>query len=420
MKLSCRFPGVCLLLAFGSLNVYGAEQIRIEIREPAGISRSNCPVHGVLQLPRAVPFTTHFRLSHAGKPVLAQFRPKVSVTGEVPPGAKKRTTSQWWLDFSTPLAPHETREYVVQYGADIPAGPERMRGHKLTERGNDYVISNAPHLQWIIPRDLNGFIKSLDFPPAEHLRPDSKGLMIRDQQGTVHPLGGEGTISHVVREGTMAIVLRFQKTETHPALRGIRWTADLIFPSPVSWVEFQLRVNDPGNRAEAVGMQLHLNLDSPSSGIPTLVDLGASRTVYTSLSVNHSVELRAQIPATEKDGEQTPPWTVLRGSTGELKPFVLAPNASSHAEGWAHVMDRKRCLAIAFDSFAQQGEERIKVQGSGTLSAWKRFSSRRSQKRYENQKQWRSWLHFVHFPPQASARADPQQMQSPIVLRQKN
>lgn len=414
-KCSFFHRGMGVVIAFHLLSVCAAEQIWIEIHEPAGIRRGGYPVHGKLTLPRAVPVTTGFRLLHADKPVVAQFRPQTGTNSNV----GDRIASEWWLDFTTQLAPNEIREYVVQYGDDMPSGPERNRGHKLTEIDKDYIISNAPYLRWTIPRDLAGFVKSLDFPPSEHLRPDSTGLMIKDQQGKVHQLGGEGTSSRVIREGTMTVVLRFQKSETHPALQGVRWTADLIFPSPVSWVELQLQVMDPGNRVAALGMNLHLNLDSPDSGNPILVDLGASRTVYTSLFSNHSIELQAQLTATENEVKDCLSWRVLRGNGEVRSPFVMAPNALSRAEGWAHVMDRKRCLAIAFDRFGEAGKEQIIIDGDGTFTAWKHFSTHRLKSCHGKGKPWRSWLHFVHFPPQASAGADPQQMQKPIVLLQK-
>jgi hypothetical protein len=79
-------------------------------------------------------------------------------------------------------------------------------------------------------------------------------------------------------------------------------------------------------------------------------------------------------------------------------------------------MDRERCLAIAFDRFGQDGEERLHVQADGTLTATKRFSAAES--RAAAPKRWRSWLHFVHFPPQQSAATDPYMMQNSLLARQ--
>ena len=394
--------GWLLFTAFATTAASAAEPHRLglEATEPIGVHRDGSPVHVLLALPRPAAAPTSFRLTHDGKPVVAQFRPNTSAP----------ETSEWWLDFLARSAPYETRQYMIEYGPDIESGPEPMRGHKLTERNDTYVISHAPYIDWTVPRDFRGFLRSVDFTPSEHLRPDSMGLTIRDRDGNAHQLGGEGTISRVVRQGKMAVALRFEKTETSDTLRGIRWSADLIFPGPVSWVELRLNIDDPENRIVEVGLQLRLNLDLPSGSNRTLVELGAARTIYRSLSGNQQVELRA-------NARSAPPWQVLRGVKGQLQPFVVASERSSPAEGWAHVMDRKRCLAIAFERFGQQGEERLNIQADGTLTASKQFDVKKSRDGDAN-KRWRVWLHFVRFPPQQSAATDPQMMQNPLIVRQ--
>src|SRR6185369_6292613 len=88
--------------------------------------------------------------------------------------------------------------------------------------------------------------------------------------------------ARVVRQGPMAIALRFEKAETHTDLLKVRSTADLTFPAPVSWVELSWNLDDPLDNLSAVGLQLDLNLGKPAAA-PTLVDFGATSAVYTSL-----------------------------------------------------------------------------------------------------------------------------------------
>ncbi|MBI2478417.1 MAG: hypothetical protein HYV60_07180 [Planctomycetia bacterium] len=375
-------------------------RLTLEVLEPIGVHRDGSPVHALLVLPRPVAASTSFRLLQDGRPVVAQFRPD----------SNSSETSKWWLDFIAQSAPNERCEYVVEYGTDVEAGPERTRGHQLIARDDCFVVSNAPYIDWTIPRDFRGFLRSVEFTPSEHLRPNSIGLTIRDREGNTHQLGGDGTNSRIVREGKMAVALRFEKTETGDALRGIQWTADLIFPGSVSWVDMRLNIDDPENRVGEVGLQLSLNLNQPSGNSRTLVELGAARTVYRSLLGNGKVELRA-------DADNASPWQVLRGVEGELHPFVVAAEHSSPAEGWAHVMDRERCLAIAFEDFGRQGEERLNISGEGTLTATKRFAAAPSRGGVAR-KRWRMWLHFVQFPPAQSAATDPQMMQNPLIVRQ--
>ena len=383
-----------------------AERLQLEVTEPAGIRRRGYPVSLRLQLPRPVSLATKFRLLHHSKLVAAQFRPATS----------NGNTDLWWLDFPTELLPHETRTYDVEYGAKIVAGPERLRGHQLIERENVFIVSNEPYINWTIPRNLNGLLQSVDFPPAEHLQPNSLGLVVRDRTGAEHVLDGK---AQVIRQGTEAVALQFDSQE-HPAQRdSISWTVQLLFPSPVSWVEVMLKIEDPDNQISEVGLQLQLNLDAPTTSQPTLVDLGAASTVYTSLTGDAEIELRGA-PLTQRSPRV--PWQVLRGPAGQLTPFVLAPEITNGAtpivaEGWAHIMDRKRCLAIAFDRFAESTTDRIHVTAKGAFTMWRRYPDT-LQRVHEKAKTLRSWLHFVHYPPQYSAGASPQAMQNPIQVRQ--
>ena len=407
LRQSLAGMGVCAFLQTPLVSRWAAAEeaapaggrLAFDVVERAGIHRDATPVHGRLQLPQPVVVGTPFRLLWKGGPQVAQFRPH----------GQDSKTSSWWVDFLARSLPHETRRYVVEYGPEVQPVPERKSGHVLTEEEDAFVISNAPYIDWVVPRDLGGFLRSVDFPPVEHLRPNSLGLQVRDRAGQKHVLGGTGTTAEVIRQGKMTVALRFEKNETSDALRGVKWRADLVFPGPVSWVDLRLRVDDAQDRVAAVGLQLRLNLDPPTEAQHTLVELGAARTVYRSLFGNQYVELRA-------DRQQASPWQVLRGVAGSVQPFMVAVQGSPAAAGWAHIMDRKRCLAIAFDRFGEQGEESLGVAADGNLIAWKQFSAASSDTQ-SVAKRWRSWLHFVHFPPQQSANTDPYMMQHPLLVK---
>ncbi len=118
----------------------------------------------------------------------------------------------------------------------------------------------------------------------------------------------------------MAVALRFEKAEAHPKLAGVRWTADLVFPVPASWVAITWNVRDPNRRVAGVGLGLRLKLDRPTRDTPTVVDLGASRTVYTTLSGNEQVELRAGL-----SGDASLPWKAA--APGGCNDFPAAPDS---------------------------------------------------------------------------------------------
>jgi hypothetical protein len=312
-----RVKSVCWLwtmIATSAVAAADTHRVNLEVSESTGVYRDGCPVHILLTLPHPATSAARFRLLHAGRPVVAQFRPHG-------PGPE---TSEWWLDFMAASAPYETRQYVVEYGPEVEAGPERTQGHTLIEESDALIVSNAPYINWTVPRDFRGLLRSVNFAPSEHLRPDSPGLTLVDRDGSPHLLGGEGTRVHIVRQGKLTVALRFEKAEVSEALQNVRWTADLVFPGPVSWVDVRLAIDDPDNRVQAASLQLQLNLDQPTGTRRTVVELGAARTIYRSLFGDEAVELRAA-------GDRDSPWQVLRGKRGQLQPFVVAAAGTSPA-----------------------------------------------------------------------------------------
>src|SRR5262245_16039260 len=93
---------------------HAAERLSLEVRETSGLARGGYPAHALLKLPRPVPPSTKFRLLQDTTPVIAQFRPD-----------RQGPTDHWWLDFQAQMAPFEVRKFSVEFGDDVPAGPER-------------------------------------------------------------------------------------------------------------------------------------------------------------------------------------------------------------------------------------------------------------------------------------------------------
>ena len=424
-----------LLLAIAAPSGVATENVSISVSEPAGILRPAYPVSAMFTLPDAAAEDSRFRLvDEDGSPIAAQFR-------------SDRTRSSehiFWLDFQTELKPYGSRKYTVQYGPDVEPGPERTSGHRLTETATEWRIENAPYLTWTIPRDLRSLIKSLSVPPVEFLQASSPGLTIVDRTGTPHPLADRTintVVSRVVREGPFAVALRFEITASTPALRGVRSTVDLHFPVSRSWVKVNWKLFDPNGMTKSQKVDLHLQLDRPSTDAPTLVDFGATTMVYTPLYPGHQAELhatsttglrnrRSESDSDENDGQPTsrprprqrhhnqrpgPAWKVLRGPTDELKPFFVGPwDGTKNAEGWAHAMDRRNCLALAISEFGRRTNDRISISAEGSVTLERNAPGTSVSGNHVGAKQFRFWLHFVRFPPQQGAGTSPQAMQNPI------
>jgi hypothetical protein len=195
-----------------------------------------------------------------------------------------------------------------------------------------------------------------------------------------------------------------------------------VFPVFKSWVEVDWRVNDPRKRIARLGAQLDLNLNEPTRSLPALIDFGATSLVYVSLRPGQKTLLRggpmsAGLPQTDRRGRVA--WKVLRGPADELEPFVAGPRSSrapNRPEGWVHVMDRERCLALAVDRFASDAKDQLSASAAGRVRLSREFSDAPKCSPAEA-KRLRFWLHFVPFPPQQTAATSPQSMQKPPVVR---
>jgi hypothetical protein len=406
------FVAACGVLAMAGPrpSLLAAGEVTLEVCEVAGLARGGYPMSHRLQLPQAVRRTTPFSLhDDRGEPVAAQFLP----------ASEKPMEDVWWLDFPARLAPWECRRFQVAYGDGVQAAAEGRGGHRLSTTGQAYQVANAPYITWTVARDLAGLLRSVDFPPQEHLRPGSPGLMLRDRAGLEHVLGAGFHTGRVVRDGRRAVALRFTGAARDTALAGVRSRVDLVFPSPVSWVEVDWTLDDPGDRVAELGAALRLNLDPPRPEAPTLVDFGAGTWVYASLAADQAAELQASGKAATSPGPEVP-WRVLRGPAGRLTPIAVAParksrpalGPDSQAEGWAHIMDRRRCLALAIDEFGHEGAGRISLSGKGDVALWRQYDPQVAE-RPLRPKRFHFWLHFVHYPPQYSAATSPHMMQTP-------
>jgi hypothetical protein len=413
-----------MLLCAGALQstflpLSAGEVLPLQVQEPAGIRRFGYPVAVRLQLPATVARTTAFRLLDGDKPLAAQFRPESD-------GTAGAGADRWWLDFNVDLLPYESRRYRVEYGNDVPAAREPRSGLALTEVEGVFPVANAPYLCWTIPRDLQGLLRSVVAGAAEQVKPDSPGLVLHGKDGTRYRLTGEKragkeTAAHVVRQGRLAVALRFERRESGGPLADVESVVDLEFVASKSWVRVDWCVNDPRGTVGGLGTELHLNLDAPSPAQPTLVDFGATTMVYAKLGPKERAELRAgaTVPAPSSPASASSySWAVLRGPADALAPFVVGPkqkDAVSRPEGWAHVMDRRRCLALAVDGFARGTRDHIAVSAEGEVSLLRQLAEPGAAPP-AGCKQLRFWLHFVQNPPHISAATSPQSMQTPLMV----
>lgn len=373
-----------------------AQKLELEVRETAGIRRFGYPIAVKLPESLASAAAGHFRLRDGDKPLPAQFRLEKTANDN---GA-------WWLDFNVSMMPGEVRTFVVEYGPDVAADAEPP-GLELEDTSDGFVVRNRQHITWTVGRDPRGLLRAVEAGGLQHLRPEGVGLAIEKPDGTPYKIDAKAVRARVLRRGPLAIAIRYELTPTSGPLAELKSAVDLTFPASKSWVRVDWRIDDPRNRVGSIRATIAQNLDAPTGPQPTLVDFGASSLVYMSLMPGMTGKLRA-------NGATPRSWEVLRGAKERLEPFVSRPDDSSAggAEGWAHVMDHKRCLALAVDGFGDGRADSIETTAEGDVTIARKFSTA-----YAGANRCRFWLHFVGFPPHVGAVTSPQSMLAPLAVR---
>src|SRR5262249_22002250 len=151
----------------------------------------------------------------------------------------------------------------------------------------------------------------------------------------------------------------WESTETLPGNRRVAYVLDLEFPRTKSWVQVTWTVVDRHGYVDGLGADMHLDL----AGEPILVDFGAGSYVYAALRNSQAAMMQAG--SLSEGGTAT--WATLVGARNALRPYVVAPRVSTKpAEGWAHIMDRTRCTAIAVEGFGRAGQQgEIMIDAAG-------------------------------------------------------
>ncbi|HJT31020.1 MAG TPA: hypothetical protein VJ783_03055 [Pirellulales bacterium] len=384
----------------------GAETLQIEVRETAGIRRFGYPVAVKLPELSMGGAKARFRLREGAKPAPAQFRQE-STDGGI---------AEWWLDFNLSMRPNEVRTLTLEYGPDVAVDAE-PRGLELKQTVDGFEIRNRPHLTWTAGRDLLSLVKSVDAGDLQYLRGEGVRLAIEGPNGALHARDVETAATRVIRSGPLAVAIRYEFAPTAGPLAETRSTVDLTFPVSKSWVQVDWKIDDARQAVRSVRAEIAQKLAGPTDEEPTLVDFGASSLVYMSLGPEARGKLQASRAAAQPNGPLRKSWEVLRGDKNGFEPFVVqaAGHAHAEAEGWAHIMDRTRCLALAVDEFGDVGEDSIELTAKGDITLARKFSTAGPDRPVT--KSFRFWLHFVGFPPHVTAATSPQSMLSPLTVR---
>ncbi len=357
-----------------------AEQIKLRITETAGLRRFGYPVHVVLQnLPEGFA-DRPLGLLRDQKPVRAQFR---------------KEGTQTVIDFASSVGPLESEEYAV---VALEAAAESKGSMSVEQRDNVFRVKSGGTLYYEIPTNLNRLLSQVGNSSKQYIRSgvDLPGIELFDKISRAIDVGK--FTGSIVYQGPLACALQFESEAKNKS--GVAARVRLHFPSTKSWVEATVSLNDPLNHVNRIRVSVPLDVD----GTPTLVDLGANDTVYGQIKGKEVMTLQ-QGPSRS--------WKVELGTPDALKSFAVSvPDEKSRAEGWAHVMDRQRCTAVAVAEFGKDNGDQIEAHADGTLRLDRRFFTPVSRP-----KEFRFWLHFVPMPVQVGAATSPQAMLAPLKVQ---
>jgi hypothetical protein len=220
------------------------------------------------------------------------------------------------------------------------------------------------------------------------------------------PNGGKLGLS-VTRHGPMAVGLRSSRSEADPTSLNL----ELTIPISKSWVEVVASLDDPSGTVAGLEFELDLLIE----GSPTLVDLGAGSMVYGQIRDTERMELSAGRAIGESNPVSGSGWSVRKG-TGVSPPVVASSTAEAPrpAEGWAHIMDARRCSALAIAGFGRHGaRDRIAVGADGRVRISRDYAVAEGEPP-RGPKSLAFWLHFVPMPVQVGAATSPQAILAPL------
>jgi hypothetical protein len=381
--------------------------LTFRLKETAGLRRFGYPVHTVLPEGST---GARYRLEQGGKPVPAQFR-EVSN-----PGGKPAVS----LDFNASLGPLETQAYTVQFGEGVAPVAEPRGGMNVSHKGGNFFVSNGSALQYTVPETLGDLVVSVKNARLEFIGETQRScalmLTANDASRKGVAFGESGRVkASITRQGPLAVGLRFEEELTLPGGKTVRAVADLTFPNSKSWVETTLTVDDPEGLVRSLTFQLPILVE----GEPTLVDLGASNTVYGTIKGQERMVLLSGREPVRPQPDPGGSWVVFKGDrTRSIPQFAVSKTRDADAaEGWAHVMDRRRCTAIAVADFARGTRDTISVEANGLVEFFREYvgaGEKPAPEGFKGTKTLRYWAHFVTNPVQIGALTSPQAMLAPL------
>ena len=219
--------------------------------ETAGLHRTAESVSTVVPWPEP---STRLGLFCDGRPVGCQFRPWEALGH--PPLRR--------LDFLATMGPNQVQRYEVrpQNGEPRPAPGSDL---SLETTPDSYRVARDGVETFEVSRNLHGLFRSIGPARLPYHDGESPGLFLQgadDARTSAVPEGASPRVT-VDREGPFAIGLRFAWSHAS----GAESNLSLTFPVSHSLVGVRWTISGSAPTLRAIGLELRLRLDRPSSEI---------------------------------------------------------------------------------------------------------------------------------------------------------
>ena len=398
-----------VLLVCGNVLPLTADEVTIVVNETAGLHRGNFPAGIEFNWFEPIKAETQFVLKHKDSVVPAQFL--AAETGS--------TIRRFSVDFRVTLAPHASAEYTVHL-ADGDSNPVLLKGFDVSQSASGIRLTNAPHLFWELDPHLDGILKRFEFGEFKFWDASQSELVLKLSNGKEVPVTGnpKGDLK-VLKQGPWTTKLNYSLNAVDLGLSNVHNNVTLSFNVSRSWVQVDWQIYDPACEVKSLAVPMKLKLAQPTREAPTLIDFGTTTQVYSRLSEGQFAELRGNWFQVVKEDQYI--WELFQGKGNSVRRLAVGPQQPGSrfmAEGWAHIMDSQKCLALAVDKFGDSSNDLIRLQSDGAVTLERTYPQREllgSSKTMH----LRFWLHFVFNPPHISAATSPQSMKTPLSVHLK-
>jgi hypothetical protein len=183
------------------------------------------------------------------------------------------------------------------------------------------------------------------------------------------------------------------------------------FPNTKSWIRLAHEIEDPRGELSEIVLRMPFALATE----PRLFDFGVGSWLYGALKPGQAAILTQRVAAAP-DGATD--WNVTLGSGTTAPPYAAGSpaDAMTRAEGWAHLMDAQKVIALGVADFLTPGVNSIRLDHDGDCEIrWRPEAGGApgSGRRHRVE----AYFHFIPFPPQLTAATSPPAMLAPLAAR---